>query len=162
MGVFIMKEIKLSQLGKNKGKFVALVDDEDYEYLNQFRWSASKQGTRIYAKRYSKIKNEKRMHRLIMNTPDGMEVDHIDHNGLNNQKSNLRICNRSQNSANKKPMGGRKYRGICHHGGKVLSYIAKDGEQINLGSYETEDEAAKAYDKKALELYGEFANLNFK
>ena len=83
-----MKEIILTQ-----GQ-VALVDDEDFEYLNQWKWCAIKSRKTYYTTRtiYIPCKMTVIMHRIIMNTPLDMTVDHIDHNGLNNQKYNLRIC----------------------------------------------------------------------
>ena len=99
-----------------------------------------------------------------------MEVDHIDHNGLNNQKENLRICNRSQNSANRIPSGKSKYLGVTplirHYRNKVYYYFASEirinKKSIYLGHFKNEIEAALAYDKAAKDLHGEYANLNFK
>jgi hypothetical protein len=96
-----MKEIKLSQHGKNRGKYVALVDDEDYEYLNQWEWSVAIGCYTNYAARSIRGKSCKiAMHRIIMNTPDNLTVDHKDHNGLNNQKSNLKNCTFKENKQN--------------------------------------------------------------
>lgn len=95
-----MKEIKLTQ-----GK-VVLVDDEDYEYLNQFKWYALKNHRTYYAQRVIQnnyIKRTLKMHRVIMDTPCGLEVDHIDGDGLNNQKCNLRNCTFAENRKNRKP-----------------------------------------------------------
>jgi hypothetical protein len=105
-----MKEIKLS-----RGK-VALVDDEDFDYLNQWKWTAHKKKLTYYAVKYGNMKNgiqqHKRMHRIIMKTPDDMFVDHIDHNGLNNQKANLRNCYKWQNQRNSKGYAkNHKYKG---------------------------------------------------
>ena len=86
-----MKEIKLSQFGKNKGKYVALVDDEDFEYLNQFKWHALESPKTVYAVRQIRVdgkQNKVWMHGAIMS---GKWIDHIDHNGLNNQKYNYKI-----------------------------------------------------------------------
>jgi hypothetical protein len=147
-----MKIIKLTQ-----GQF-SQVDDEDYEFLNQFKWQAYKAPNTYYAMRESKGKTI-RMHRIIMKTPSNLMVDHIDHNGLNNQKINLRNCNASQNQCNKKPIGSSIYLGvnIC-----IRATIRINNKNVNLGSFKTEIEAAKAYDKAAKENFGEFANLNFK
>src|SRR4030066_2184242 len=89
-----MKEIKLT-----RGK-VAIVDDEDYEWINQWKWHCNGQG---YAERHCDIPGKRtmiKMHRLILNTPNGMETDHINHNRLDNRKSNLRVRTRSQNAIN--------------------------------------------------------------
>lgn len=100
-----MKEIKLT-LGK-----YALVDDGDYEYLNQWKWCAHKEKNTWYALGVRKIGNEKvySMHRFLMQTPDGKETDHIDGNGLNNQRKNLRVVTKSENSQNKFPYGLKKF-----------------------------------------------------
>jgi len=92
-----MKEIKL-----NHG-YIAFVDDEDFEYLNKFNWSIAKRNGVIYVQNNQKINNKWQpvlMHKIILNPPIGFRVDHIDMNGLNNQKINLRLCTSSQNSFN--------------------------------------------------------------
>lgn len=165
-----MKEIKLSQQGKNKDKYTALIDDEDYGFLNQFRWCIQKNKHTIYVihnKYRSKGKNEViLMHRLIMNPANDLEIDHIDHNGLNNQKHNLRICTKYQNNLNKIPQGRSKYLGVSITGignkRKIIAKIAKNGKQKYLGTFKNEIDAAKAYDNAAKIYHGEFANFNFK
>lgn len=151
-----MKEIKLSQ-----GK-VAMVDDSDYDYLMKWRWFAQKSKQTYYASRNTNI----RMHRVIMCTPEGMEVDHINGNGLDNQKYNLRNCTPNQNRINRMSNlnGSSKYKGvsICRKRGKAEANISKNGKNKFIGYFKTEVEAALAYDKKAKELHGEYAKLNFK
>lgn len=95
-----MKKIPLT-----KGQ-VALVDDEDYEMVSRYKWYTQDINKTLYAQRMIVTKGTGKrvtmfMHRLIMNTPQGMDTDHIDRNGLNNQKSNLRICTRTQNLLNR-------------------------------------------------------------
>lgn len=162
-----MKEIKLT-----KGQ-VALVDDEDYEYLNQWKWQAHESYNNFYAMRsYSENNKTKHvlMHRLIMKTKTGYDVDHIDHNGLNNQKNNLRNCSRSDNLKNNTPRGRSRYMGVRYQSerknGKVYEYICSqitvNGKWMHLGLFKTEEDAAMAYDNAARKYFGEYANLNFK
>jgi hypothetical protein len=91
-------------------------------------------------------------------------IDHKNRNGLDNQKSNLREATRSQNNANKKPtsFSSSRFLGVSKRYSKWTARITKNGVTYDLGAFKIEDEAAKAYDNKAIELHGEFANLNFK
>ena len=159
-----MKEIQLSKFGKNKGKYVALVDDEDFEYLNQFKWSANKIGNTFYAVRRIGIdcnRNMRYIHGTIMN---GKGIDHIDGNGLNNQRNNLRFCNQSQNGGNSRKRGNctSTYRGVSFYKKtkKWQANITINGKLIHLGYFVSEFAAAKAYNAKAIEFFCEFANLN--
>lgn len=148
----------------NLGKF-AQVDDEDYDYLMQFKWYYNKG----YATRtVDNHKNQKtiRMHRVIINTPIGMQTDHIDGDKLNNCRSNLRICTSSQNKQNCKIHRNNTsgFKGVSWDGRKNRkwqAYISVSGRKISLGYYENPSDAAQAYDKAAKERFGEFANLNF-
>ena len=149
-----MRKIKLTQ-----GK-CALVDDKDFDHLNQWKWRVSQLNyaiRRIYPSQKLLL-----MHRVIMKLTDKLlVVDHKDHNGLNNQKSNLRICTKSQNNTYRKNVRGvSKYRGVSRHGKGWQSQLSKDWKKIYIGKFATEIEAAIAYNKKALELHGEFAKLN--
>ena len=155
-----MKEIRLTQCK------VALVDDENFEYLNQWNWHITKRKYSVYAiRRLKSIKKSKEviyMHRLIMGTPKDREVDHIDHNGLNCQRSNMRNCTRGQNQSNRRYNNKTGFRGV--HIGSKNSFTAKlehDGNTYYLGSFKTISDAARAYDKKAVEIFGEYATLNF-
>jgi hypothetical protein len=153
-----MKEIKLS-----RGK-IALVDDEDFDYLNQWKWFASKGRNTYYAGRSSKIKNNRWMHRLIMKTPENLQVDHIDHNGLNNQKSNLRNCTNTENLFNRNKNFKSKYKGV-HYNYKKRTYIVQlkaFGYNVYTSEFKNAEKAARKYDEMAKIYHGEFANLNFK
>ena len=105
------------------------------------------------------------MHRQILEAPKGVWVDHIDGNGLNNRKSNLRLCSATENACNRRPVPNchSRYKGVSWHKRqkKWAVRIAKRGKGIHLGSFDDEIEAAVAYDRKAEVLFGEFAYLNF-
>jgi hypothetical protein len=144
-----------------KGK-VAIVDDEDYEWLSQWKWHCS----HVYAVRRPYYgPNKKRrliyMHRLILNTPDDMEVDHINLNGLDNRRCNIRNCTRSQNventSVRRDNNSGKKGVGWKKSNQKWIARINQNGKHIHIGCYDNLDEAADAYYKKSVELFGEFA-----
>lgn len=153
-----MKKIKLTQ-----GKFV-LVDDQDYRVLNKYRWYPIQGGDTFYAIRNSSmIKGKKtsiRMHREIMNPPFNLEIDHIDGNGLNNQRKNLRIVNSSQNQHNsKKPKHNTSgYKGISWNKEKkkFTAQIVINGKQIYLGSFSDIKKAHEAYKLMGLRLFKEY------
>lgn len=164
-----MKLIPLTQ-----GKF-AQVDDEDYDFLMQWKWHLLKSHKHCYAARKAKTENGKRgvilMHRVVLKlTIKETNGDHIDRNTLNNQKLNLRVADLSQNGSNRTPKvnGTSKYLGVCRikrkNGISVMwmAQIRKDNKNRYLGSFKTEEEAAKKYDEEAIKTHGEFANLNFK
>lgn len=100
-----------------------------------------------------------RLHRWLMGEPDG-QVDHRDRDSLNNQKGNLRVATNQQNSANKSPTPG-KFKGVQERNGRYRTTIMFNYKSMSLGTYATAEEAARAYDTKAKELFGEFACLNF-
>jgi hypothetical protein len=161
-----MKKIPLSQFGKNRGKYFALVDDEDFEYLNQWRWFAFKGKQTHYVHRNSMSGPNKKtipMHRVIMKTPDNLIVDHKDHDGLNNQKSNPRNCTKYENHQNRRPSGRSKYLGVNYDRmGGIRAQIRVNKKLIHIGTFKTEEEAARARDIYSKKYFGEFANLNFK
>ena len=161
-GDSIMKHISLTQ-----GKF-AIVDDADYEWLNQWKWYARKCRDRYYAARKITINNQQQtvyMHRVIMNVLPELEVDHKNRNSLDDTRKNLRICQGQQNrwnTSNQKRKKTSKYKGVCFDKqlNKWKAYISLNDEIIHLGYYENEDEAGLAYNNKAIELFGEYANFN--
>ena len=148
------------RIGLTKGKF-AIVDTADYERLNRYKWSAVRRNGNFYACR----REGKRiiwMHREIMKPPKGMVVDHIDGNGLNNRRTNLRLCTPQQNGYNvKRPSTDSQYMGVLRCGLLWGARLFHHGQEHWLGLHDTEIEAAIARDLKAIELQGEYAYLNF-
>jgi len=162
IGDNIMKRIQLTQ------NQVALVDDEDYKELNQHKWYAAKNNYggffAVRGKGKSPHQRTVSMHREIMNFPKRMQVDHRNHHTLDNRKSNLRICNCSENMQNGKAHKGgtSKHKGVVWHKNKKkwMAQIQLNGKQTYLGYFINEIEAANAYNEAATELFGEFAYLN--
>lgn len=157
-----MKEIELTQ------GYFALVDNEDFEYLNQFAWNIRIVKNTQYAKRSDKINKKAttiQMHRQIMNCQKNMMVDHINGNGLDNRKCNLRICTRSNNLMNSnkpKSKATSKYKGVNRSKSslKWRAEIRLNTKGIYLGTFNTEKDAAIAYNNAAIKYFGEFAKLN--
>lgn len=150
------KEIKLT-----KGK-VALVDDEDFERINRHKWYACKDRLTWYARRDTIFGNVL-MHRDIMELPNNVLVDHKNNNGLDNRKENLRPASTSQNKANRGMQKNNHsgYKGIRPSKNKWAAQIQCNHKWEHLGVFNTPEEAARAYDKRAVELFGEFAKTNF-
>jgi len=152
------KLIPLSQ-----GKF-AIVDAEDYEELSKYKWRISKSRRTDYAVRGSGGRHVK-MHRMLLNAPAGLMVDHRDLNGLNNRKSNLRLCTNKENVRHSRPSLGKtsRYKGVYRdkREKKFIARIVVDRKKYCLGYFDDEIEAAIAYDIKAMVFFGEFAYLNF-
>lgn len=161
-----MRQIQLTQ---NK---VALIDDEDYVYIDQFKWYTAKdKHGKYYARRSITVSNRVykkiTMHRDIMSVSDPkIQVDHKDNNGLNNQKENLRLCNNAENSRNTEldSLNTSGFKGVDwhEHSKKWRATIRVDYKKIHLGFFSDVIDAALAYNKAAIEYFGEFAKLNNK
>lgn len=144
-----------------------LVDDEDYDFLVQWKWCYHPNGYAIRIER-AKINNKVscktvRMHRVVNNTPKEYLTDHINGNRLDNRKDNLRNCTHSENNMNRKSKhGASKYKGVSKDNGykNWRAQIQKDGKVRHLGTFKCEKEAARTYNKAAKELFGEYARLN--
>ncbi len=153
-----------------QGKY-ALVDVEDYERVNQYKWHIrrSNRSNTYYAARTVFVSKYNRklvpMHRFIINAPDGLEVYHINGDGFDNRKANLRLATGFQNARNKGKRNNARvsrYKGVKRNGsGRWHAVINYNCQRIYLGTYNTEEEAARAYDTAARKYHKEFANLNF-
>lgn len=144
-------------------KYVALVDDYDYERVSKYNWSVDIHGNTKYAN--AKVNGVKtKLHRFIMNAKDGEMLDHMDMDGLNCQRYNLRFCTRTQNASNRGVWGSGRFVGVCvkKKGNRTsyTSYIRINWKLKWLGSYKTELMAAMIYDEAARIYFGEFARLN--
>lgn len=147
--------------------FCVLIDAEDLEKVMAFRfWSASKSGETRYATHNGRTRVS--MHRLILGvgkTDRQTVVDHINGNGLDNRKANLRIVTQSQNLRWKRKLSGAsKFKGVSKGTSKARPWAARvffEGKTRQLGSFATQEEAARCYDDWAKTTYGEFARLNF-
>ena len=177
-----MADAKQLIIESKHGTFTVLYDAEDHDKVIAHKWCVSEtKKDRFYVRThiphpdggwyYPPNGNRGRrratlpIHRLIMDAPKGMEVDHINGNPLDNRKSNLRICTIAENLRNK---GAGKnntsgYKGVSwvKRNKRWLAQIKHNGKQVYIGHYKNKEEAARAYDKKAKELHGEYAYLNF-
>ena len=161
-----MKRIALTQ-----GKY-ALVDDTDYKWLRQWEWHYEKgYAARTRVNRDAPGPKNIYMHRTILKLKSKVfrkiQVDHIDGNGLNNQRSNLRVVNTSKNAMNRKKMSGckSKYKGVTKRPAKYKkkqwqASIRVNGKLLYLGDYITQEQAALAYNDAALKHFGNFARIN--
>lgn len=149
-------------------KAIALIDDADFDLISQYIWKLEQHGSNQYAVHYPDANdptNKLRMHRLILNAPADAVVDHIDGNGLNNQRPNLRVCTQQQNNYNRRKIEGctSLFKGVSFAKGRKKPWRAQirngDGSKC-LGYYASEEEAARAYDNAARARYGEYAWLN--
>jgi len=147
---------------KTHGSKTILVDDEDFVLLSKFRWYVFKTPVTFYAEATVSFKTRARMHRFILMLKEGEVGDHIDGNGLNNQRSNLRKCTQHQNLMNmRKPSHNTTgFKGVVKVRNRFYAQMSLNNKHVFLGSYKTAIEAAEAYNKAALKHRGEFAKLN--
>lgn len=146
----------------------AIVSDRDYGRVSKFKWFARRHGNTFYAARSlykpdTQSSDSILMHRFILNAKRNVEVDHKDRNGLHNFRRNLRLCTRAQNSRNRAQFPHSSiYKGVsfCKWTGRWESKIQFDGKQKRLGRFDSEAQAALAYNRSAKKLFRKFARLN--
>lgn len=169
-GAFAMKRIELTQ-----GQ-VAFIDEEDYDLISRIKWYAnkSKRKQHVYGFRavatcncpFSTKFHTIYMHRLVMHCPESKEVDHRDHNTLNNQKLNLRICTHAENQANARSnrLTSSCYKGVSWRmrSKKWVAAIQVNKKVKHLGYFTNEQDAARCYDNAAAKCFGEFAHFNLR
>lgn len=158
----------MKQIPLTRGKF-ALVDDEDYDWLNQWKWCAWPRRKTWYAVRtvhgVGRATRRVYMHCAILNVPKGTLTDHSNGNGLDNRRSNIRTCDAKQNSRNRRLANNNKsgFKGVSWKAAKRkwVATITVDGNCYYLGSFTCVLKAAKIYDAAAKVKFGDFAYLNF-
>ena len=157
--------VRYIELTKNKK---TLVDDDWHELLSQFKWNAH-EGVKgcWYARRGGSFNGKRfneRLHRVILSTPIGVLVDHINGDGLDNRRENLRLCTHSENIRNSRPHknASSKYKGVYWDKDrkKWRARIRVNDVLKHLGSFKSEEDAAMEYNKAAAFYFGEFAHLN--
>src|SRR5262249_440843 len=148
--------------------YVAIIDDEDADLVTGFKWYPMKAEGKVYAAGWKHMPPGRffvHLHRLIANAQPGEIIDHADRDPLNCRRSNLRRATRQQNIFNRSPQRKRstcKYKGVflCRRTGRFRAQIALNRKRTYLGYFDNEEDAARAYNAKAIELFGEFAYLN--
>ena len=153
------KEISL----KNGG--FAIVDDADYELVSRFNWGRSLVPWALnYVTGYALADNGvyySNLHRFLLQAPERVKVDHINRNPLDNRRSNLRLATDSQSAQNRPSWGKSGFKGVYKNHKRWSASIQIDKKAHHLGTFDTPEDAARAYDKAARELYGPHAFVNF-
>lgn len=147
--------------------YVAVVDDEDYDRVKAFSWHAKPHGLTVYARWKPRRGPGRFLHQLVLDTPPGYRTDHVDGNGLNNRRRNLRPATAFQNCANATKTSSAatsRFKGVTRRkkgdGFVWCARIRVHGQLIHLGLYESEEQAARAYDVAAVRHFGDFAKPN--
>ena len=163
--------MKIPVESEKYGHHIIFLDDEDYPLVEEYVWFIVKKNDKdhtLYAMTHNEYEKNIPMHRLLFDFPHkSIEVDHINHNGLDNRRENLRLCTRSQNAANCRPRtdGVSKYKGVGFKTDQFrrkpwTASIKVNYRTIRLGHFYIEEEAALAYNEAAIRYFGEFACIN--
>lgn len=168
-----MKEIPLLH------GYIAIIDDEDYERVSRYTWTPlidkSPRLSTVYARTSIQTRSRKEaretglprkktilLHRFILGVDDPrIHVDHKNGNGLDNRRENIRVATVSQNRQNSRPWASKRYKGVTRNCNKFQASIRANGDNVFIGNFETEEDAALAYDSLARLHFGEFARCNF-
>lgn len=153
---------------KKHGNKTVLINKEDFEKINSYNWHINYNHGNYYVETNLYVNGKRRtkgIHSFIKECPIDLKIDHINGDALDNRKENLRICTNQENCRNQrktKLKRSSKYKGVSYNKNNrnYRAYIKHDGKHVNIGSFLNENDAAEAYNKKAFELFGEFANLN--
>lgn len=146
-----------------KGGWFALVDEVDYQWLSSRKWYLNQTGYAIANGRNIAGRCIDFMHTEILSPPDGFVTDHANHCKLDNRRSNLRLCSETENRFNLPLRADNTtgFKGVYRRGKRWKAQLTAEGKHYFLGSFPTPEEAARAYDTKAVETFGRFASLNF-
>lgn len=150
-----MKTIKLTNGAE------VMVDDDDFDRLADFKWIHAGRGYAIRSKMTNRVVTREYMHRVIAGASKGQTVDHVNGNTADNRKQNLRICSHGENLQNRK-VGKKHLKGIWKMpcGIRWRAMITAGKRRHYLGVFDSELDAAKAYNEAAVRLHGQFARLN--
>lgn len=146
----------------NRG-FSTVFDDEDWPLLRDYEWYVQERGKQVYVRARDIFGDTVYMHRIVLGIHGELEVDHIDGDTLNNRRVNLRVATVSQNRMNRKKFEGNyssPYKGVSFKRGRWRAQITVDKKVMHIGTFDSEIDAARAYNDKAIQLHGEFAKLN--